>query len=315
MAIGTAAAIGIGLAGVGSALGGAANRSASRQAAQVSQQATDQSIGLQRESRDMALQRLDPFAARGNAAGNQINALLGLGGNQQQFTGAQRNPYTQNASSFWGLGDTPGMDYNGGQSGVNWGAYVQGNPDAMANWDSIRNTSDGQQFGGDVNAFGAYHFNKDGARRDLSPFTAGGGQQQGQTSQQAAEGAFDQFRNSTGYQFRLNEGMNALNSGFAGNGVLRSGARDRSAMQLNQNMASGEFANYFNMLSNQQGVGAGAASASAGVGQNFANNAGNLMMGNADNQANAAIARAQNNPFANFAGTIGGGLIGYGSRR
>lgn len=314
MAIGTAAAIGLGVAGVGSAIGASANRSAAKRAARASQQATDQSVGLQREIYGQNRQALSPFMQRGNAAGNQINALLGLGGGmyqggpaQMQMPGVQPNALSQfqPAGMAYGLGDSPGMTYGGGNSP--FAQYVQANPDVMADYNN--GTVDRARFA-TPEAYGQFHYNTYGQNegRALPGMDAAGGQ----TAQQAAENAFDIFRNSTGYQFRVNEGMDALNSGFAGSGLLQSGAALRALDDYRQNAASAEFGNYMGLLGQQQAVGAGSASALAGVGQNFAANAGSLIMNNANNQANAAIARGQNNVFGNLAGTIGGGLFGYG---
>ena len=266
---------------VGSVLSSSSANKNAKRAAQTSADNNAANIALQRESRDMALQRLEPYSNRGNAAGGAINALLGLGGGNNNLAGA------------------PGQ--------VDWGAYVRGNPDALANWDSIKGNSDGAQFGGDINAFGAYHFNKDGARRDLSAFTVGANTG-GENAAQAQQAAFDRFRNSTGYQFRLNEGLDAVNSGWAGSGLLQSGAALRAINEYGQNFASNEFGNYLNALANQQAVGAGAASSSAGVSQNFANMATNSNNFNAQNQMNAQLSRQ--NPLANALGTVGG--LGFG---
>lgn len=290
MAIGTAAAIGLGAAALGSGASAIAGSKASKRAAQQSQQATDQSIGLQRESRDMAFQRLDPFGNRGNAAGNQINALLGLGGSQEM--GGPATMQMPNAMPQFG-------GYNGNITGNFRGGSMAPYADAGMPYglgDGFIST--GTMDGGMINATG----------NTMGQMPT----QTGQTAQQAAQNAFDTFRNSTGYQFRVNEGMDALNSGFAGSGLLQSGAALRGLDDYRQGMASGELGNYMALLGQQQAVGAGAASASAGVGQNFAGNAGNLIMNNAGNQANAAIARAQNNPLANTLGMVGGGLFSYG---
>jgi hypothetical protein len=294
MAIGTAAAIGIGLAGVGAAASASANRSASNTAARTSQQATDQSIALQRESRGMALQRLDPFMERGNVAGNAINAMLGLGGSAPVQQGGmmpgQTNPYVQPAAQMWGMGE--GLN---SMNGISPPMFADSNPTASSNW-----TLQSPQGGSDP---------------VFTQSTQAGGQVQGQTAQQAADDAFANFRNSSGYRFRVNEGMDALNSGFAGAGLVQSGAALRALDDYRQNAASAELGNFMGLLGQQQAVGAGAASASAGVSQNFANNAGDLIMNNAGNQANAAIARAQNNPVGNVLGVVGGGLFGLGGRR
>lgn len=135
----------------------------------------------------------------------------------------------------------------------------------------------------------------------------------GQTPAQAQNNAFDIFRNSTNYQFRLGEGMNALNSGLASSGILQSGAAMREAQRYGQDFASNEFGNYMAYLGNQQGVGLGGASALAGVGQGYANNITSLNMQNASNLGNAAIARANNSNalLGNIAGGIGN-IVGSG---
>lgn len=244
---------------VGSVLSSnSANKNAKR-AAQTSEQNNAANIALQRESRDMALQRLDPYANRGNAAGNAINALLGLGGTQNSAGTAtmQSNALSQfqSAGAGYGLGDTPGFNYNG-----------------------------------------------------MNTMATGGTAAPQMTAQQAQNAAFDNFRNSTGYQFRLGEGLDAVNSGYAGSGVLQSGAALRGITEYGQNFASNEFGNYLNALGNQQAVGAGAASSSAGVSQNFANMASNSNNINAQNQMAAQLGRQ--NPFANALGTVGG--LGFG---
>lgn len=131
------------------------------------------------------------------------------------------------------------------------------------------------------------------------------------------QSAFQNYLNSTGYQFRLGEGSKALNASFAARGLGNSGAAAKAALNYGQNIASGEFANYLGYLGNQQGVGLSAGSALAGVGQNYVN----TISANNNNQAstlgNAAIAKANNSNalIGNIAGSIGsvlGGLSSYG---
>lgn len=144
-------------------------------------------------------------------------------------------------------------------------------------------------------------------------------QQQGQTAQPAQPAtqpgltqnqAFDNFRNSTGYQFRLSEGMNALNSQYAGAGAIKSGAAVRDAVQFGQNFASGEFGNYLNALGNQQATGLQAGSAAAGVGVNAANSLGNIYQNRADGIGNAALINAGN--MNSLIGTLGAGILRFG---
>jgi hypothetical protein len=110
----------------------------------------------------------------------------------------------------------------------------------------------------------------------------------------AANQAFDQYRGSTGYDFRLNQGLDAVNSGYAGAGTIKSGAAMKGISDYGQGMASQEFGNYLNALGNQQALGLSGASALAGVGQNYANSIGNINSNKADAIGNAALAGAAN---------------------
>lgn len=76
------------------------------------------------------------------------------------------------------LAASPPASAGGGAGGpppasVDWAAYVQANPDALENWNAIRNTPAGRQFGGNIAAFGQFHYAADGSRRDLSRFSTG----------------------------------------------------------------------------------------------------------------------------------------------
>lgn len=122
--------------------------------------------------------------------------------------------------------------------------------------------------------------------------------------QPTAMSAFDRYRASDGYQFRQNEGMNALASNFRGRGVSQSGAADKALLRYGQDYGSNEFGKYLGYLSNQQGVGLSGASALAGVGQNYVNNvtANNNNAGNS--LSNSLLARG--NITANQWGQVGG---------
>lgn len=267
MAIATGLALGLGSAVLGagsSILGASKNSKAIKQSTAAETAANNASLGLQRDIYGQNKQALSPYMERGNAAGGQINSLLGLGG---------QTDYAQ---------------------------YVQSNPDLQAEYQ--------QESGnfGSMAEYGKFHYDKYGQSegRQLPGSDAGAAQTAG----------FDNFRNSTGYQFRLGEGQNALNSGYAGAGVLQSGAAMREATEYGQNFASNEFGNYMGLLSNQQGVGLSGASALAGVGQNYANNVSNLNTQNANALSNAAVARANNSNglISGLAGSVGSiaGLFG-----
>lgn len=122
--------------------------------------------------------------------------------------------------------------------------------------------------------------------------------------QPTAMSAFDRYRASDGYQFRQNEGLNALASNFRGRGVSQSGAADKALLRYGQDYGSNEFGKYLGYLSNQQGVGLSGASALAGVGQNYVNNVTANNNNAANSLANSYLARG--NISANQWGQIGG---------
>lgn len=274
----------------GAAMGASASKKAANKAADSAYQTAAMNNELAREFRAKNEDVFNPFIDRGNIAGDTYNALLGLG-------------------------------TAGSKGRTDWEAYVRGNPDALANWQAIQGTPSNTF--GSLADFGQYHYNADGSRRDLAPYTVGA--RPASSGAQAAQDAFNTFRNSTGYQFRFNEGMNGLNALNAARGSLDSGAAVKSALQFGQNIGSQEFGNYLGYLGNQQGVGMQGAGALAGVGLNALNNmtANNNSAGSA--AANAALIRgsANNQLYGSIGNALGGlassfggnGFLGTGYRQ
>lgn len=116
-------------------------------------------------------------------------------------------------------------------------------------------------------------------------------QQPQQNELQAAQQGFSDWRDNTGYQFRFNEGIRAIDAGAP---VRNSGATLKAREQYGQNIGSQEFYNYMGALGGQQQVGVGAANALSGVQTNYANNAANIAQQQGQNIANSAVARANN---------------------
>lgn len=295
MAIGTAAAIGLGVAGIGSAIGASSNRSAANRAADVSQENTDANIALTRDIYGQNRAMLDPFVQRGNAAGNQINALLGLPTGQAAAAQPAATQPNTTANALQAGGFMPDQ-FMTGERMAGPRAFTRGAGLPYGLGDNFITTG----------SFANGSFN-DNPQTGLQ--TPG---YQAASAQDSANSAFDTFRNSTGYQFRLGEGLDAVSSAYAGIGGMQSGAAMRGIQDYAQDFASNEFGNYMNALGLQQSVGAGAASSAAGVGQNFAANVANINTNNANNQANALLTRGNNNVFGNLASTIGGGILGFG---
>lgn len=290
MAIGTTAAI-IGSAAIGagsSALAASKNKKAINKATQAQTDANAQSLAEQRRQFDIASQNLSPFIRSGTGANSMINALLGIpdnyGGTQGNFVGT--NALAQPVQNY----GSPAAFADGGYS-------------VPAYMDSV--TAGGIPMPGIISGYGGGTFNPDGTQ--VTPDSQG-------NMRQRAEDAFKIFRDSTGYQFRVGQGQDAINTGFAARGLLQSGAALKSLDDYRQNMASAEFGNYLGSLQDQSRLGFGAASAQAGVGQNFANNVTQLNSANASALANAAVARANNSNalIGGIGGALGGVLGGFG---
>lgn len=110
------------------------------------------------------------------------------------------------------------------------------------------------------------------------------------------------FTTSPGYQFRLNQGVNALDQGAANGGTLNSGAQAKALTDYGQNAGSAEYGNYFNRLMGLAGGGASATGQAVGVGQNYADNSSNITLGQGQQQASAYTGIGNN--ISNTAGGL-----------
>lgn len=111
------------------------------------------------------------------------------------------------------------------------------------------------------------------------------------------------FTADPGYQFRMQEGMKALQNSAAARGGLGSGATMKALMGYGQGLASEEYNNAynrfnsdrdrrFNRLASLAGAGQTANNQIGAAGQNYATAYGNNIMGAANAQAGQAIAQA-----------------------
>jgi len=135
---------------------------------------------------------------------------------------------------------------------------------------------------------------------------------------------FDNYKRSTGYGARLNEGLNAVRGGFSGQGTLQSGAALKGINNYAQDYASNEFGNYvnsllprLNALTGTRNLGFNAAGAQTGVATNYSGQVQSNNQIAGDAVANAALYRANNtqSPFGNALSMMGGGLFGLGARQ
>lgn len=257
------------IAGAGAIGAAAIGSSATKNAAKQSAQQASEDRALQERTYAKNEANLTPFMARGNAAGDAINALLGLG------------------AAPAAVGNAPA-----------------GTPGALNYYD------------GDISGLSPLHaaFARIGQQQPALPAPAPAAP--AKNAAQAASEAYEIFKQSTGYQTRLDEGYRGINSAYAAKGTLQSGAALKSALRYGQDYASNEFGNYLGYLGNQQGVGLSGASALAGVGQNYANSMSAIGQNNANLQAQATIAGARNTQgalagLAGIAGQTVGALSSY----
>jgi hypothetical protein len=120
------------------------------------------------------------------------------------------------------------------------------------------------------------------------------------------------FQQDPGYQFRMDQGNQAMQRSAAARGGLMSGGFAKGLDRYNQDYASNEYQNAYNRFNNDQssrfgrlssvaGMGQNANSQLGAAGQNYANQVGQTAMGAANAQGAAGIASA---------GAWGGALSG-----
>lgn len=246
------AAAGIGAAG--SLLGGLLGGGGAAKAAKIQRQTAREQIAATNQNRDYQYGLNAPTISAGQRAGDLF-------------------------SGFLGAGTSPVTD---------WGAYVQGNPDAAANWAQVRGTSS-DSFGGDISAFGKYHYEKDGSHRDLSAYTTGGGD-----GAQASGAALDAFRGSTGYQDLVREGLGAVNANAYARGAGDSGATLKALQDRGTSLADRSAQGWLGNLGTLMNLGGQARGLVAGVGTNSVNANNAASQGAADASSNAALINGQN---------------------
>lgn len=138
-------------------------------------------------------------------------------------------------------------------------------------------------------------------------------QMPGGTSSPQAGPDMSGFFTSPDYQFRRNEGTRDIQGTFAARGGAQSGNALRALAEFNSNLASGEFGNYVNYLSNIAGLGQTATNQTAAYGANAAGQAGRNALLAGD--ARASGIENQANIIGQGLRQLGGFASYYGNRR
>ena len=112
------------------------------------------------------------------------------------------------------------------------------------------------------------------------------------------------WQQDPGYQFRLQQGQNAINNGMAARGMANSGAALKALTNYNQNAASAEYDKVYNRTNSNLSQLAGYGNAATNSLVNASANYGNTVSGNYTGLGNAQAASsiAQGNQSANLLG-------------
>lgn len=145
-------------------------------------------------------------------------------------------------------------------------------------------------------------------RADQEPWRLAGVNALGQLAKPA-----ENFAASPDYAFRMKAGLEGVTQNKAVNGMLQSGSALRGLNDYAQNTASSEFNNWWNRQSGLAGIGQTANQANQQAGSAYANNSGNALMNNAQQQGQSAYygANAMAQGVGQAAGAIGWGIQNY----
>lgn len=301
------AIIGAGIAAAGTIGGAAIASKGAKSAAKTTQQGTDAAIAAQERAYQQSAAALAPWQQGGLEANSLLRDALGFNAGQQS---AQQLPAPQPNALAQFQGYNP--DSTGGVFGA--GNSVMGAPIGLVERPEPGFSNNG------IPAPNAFWQNQMANPGQTPGFGAGvpQGQAQPQAAQPNARSAFDTFLDSINYKWQLEQGQDAINSGYAGRGVLQSGAAMKGITDYNQNMARGAFQDWYGGVENMANRGFGAASAQAGVSQNLGANTAQLQSANANALANLQIQKA--NSLGGALGGLGviganvlGGMGGYGT--
>lgn len=287
MAAGTAiAAIG------GSLISGMMSKDASDEVSDASRA----SVAEQRRQFNQLRRDIEPYRETGTNALYGMTNMLGLGGQEYYETQADLRDRRQTLAEtdrykreFVGVGDfEPVQVGHGGQilqEGVTGGASQKGGPSQKGGTQfRYRNEKTGELLTPDEYAD---RLGQGEQERVENPEYLQLEEEIGQLEQelqgldpqaQGAEGSGFDISETPGYQFRMDQGVNALNRSLAATGNRLSGRAVKAATRYGQGLASQEFSNRFNRLASLSGRGQAAVETSGQAGMQAAGQIGNSLM-------------------------------------
>ena len=315
MVIGTGAAI-LGAAALG--VGGAAIASkGAGKAADAQVGAARDAAQLQNEQFQQSRADMQPFLDSGYRALAAQNFELGLGPRPQAIQpqlGPDGQPLPpQNALAITETPGATGQNYRRGQGPGEWRDVVQdnsrGSEQVLKMWIPAAPAS---QF-----AVGDQNFDTREAAQAFINSQGGaggaGGAGGGAAGSNALNFDYGGFKETPGYQFRVDQGRQAIERSAAARGGLNSGATMKALQGYGQGMAADEYGTFYNRLGAMSGTGQTQVNSLASLGANSAANQGNSLMQAGNARASGYANQA--NIFGGAASQIAGGIGNYiGSR-
>lgn len=270
--------IGAAIGGAASIFGGLMESSAAGKAAQAQEDAANRDIAFQTETRDLIRKDLLPFLTGGNNALAAYNYEMGLGP-QPVFGGA-----------------APAITEIPGARPVIRPAQGNGIPNV---WRRNGRMGGGQMQGRRINALAPSRYSVNGqvfgSREEAQAYA---------NANMTGGTAYKGYSYSPDYQFRLEQGNDAVNALAGARGGHLSGRTLEELAQFNQGLAAQGRSEYLSRLGGMVDTGFGAAGMSGNASQNAAAGVSNALSGIGNAQAAGAIGKA--NAFSN----MGNNLIG-----
>lgn len=275
---------------IGSVVGGVAQGSAAKSAARSQERAAQQDLEFQRETRDMAIDRVQPWM------------------NQQAH---QAYLYELGLAPAPTVGGTPGqIEVIPGTPGRTGGGVPLWQSGADNRENALRMFMPGMALqmglldGGNQGVGGTPSQYRVGGQTFATLEEAQAWAQANPTGGQAYGG----FRATPGYNFRVGQGNQSINALANVRGGLHSGRTLQDLATFNQNIASEEYGGFMNRLAGLSDQGLGAATLQNTAGQNAAAGVSNALGAQAN--ARAAGAVGVGNAISGTMNNLGG-VFGY----
>lgn len=260
-------AVAVGAAGIGgAAITASAAKSAGKTQAAAANRATDTQLQIYGQTRD----DLSGYRDLGSTASSAYARLLGINDNQPGGYGASSS--------------------GGGRAGQpDWMAYLNANPDAMANFQQLQASGRTDSLATDPIAFAQHHYTADGSRRAIPTFAEAppSGPATGAPAIDSRQAALEA---TPGYQFARTQGIQAAERSIGTRGLT--GALAKGIGRFVTGLADQTYGENVNRLRDATTIGANAAAGGGQIGAQTGANVSNTITGAGAAQAAGTVGSA-----------------------